>query len=86
MCVNSESKTVPWGIFVSSTNFASSKCSGRRPSSTISGAFVSLPCTRSGTSMSPIGVWNTEPFTRAGMKFMDGAPMNPATNRLTGCS
>ena len=43
-----------------------------------------------GTGMSPIGEDSTWPpsfcFSEAGRKFIDGEPMKPATNRLSGCS
>jgi hypothetical protein len=84
--VNSVSKTVPREAIASSTNLASLKCSGRRPSSTIDPSAGSFPAAFSGTGISPSGVSNTLPFTCAGRKFIDGEPMNPATNRFAGCS
>ena len=38
------------------------------------------------TGTSTNGSFSRSPSTRAGRKFMGGDPMNPATNRLTGCS
>jgi hypothetical protein len=36
--------------------------------------------------MSPIAVLTVSPSIRPGRKFIDGEPMNPATNRLPGRS
>jgi hypothetical protein len=69
---------------------ASSKCSGRTPAIT-SRAPVPLPdssrrCRSSVSGASPKGS-RIAPFSiRAGMKFMAGDPMKPATKRFLGVS
>ncbi len=70
----------------SPTSAASSKSSGRMP------AISCLPLPRSprrsrssdGSGASPIGSLTLSPSSVAGMKFIAGEPMKPATNRLTG--
>jgi hypothetical protein len=34
----------------------------------------------------PIGSFTVSPSSSPGRKFIDGEPMKPATNRLTGCA
>jgi hypothetical protein len=69
----------------SPTSDASSKFSGRTPAiSCLPWAPPTRPRTSSGSRTSAIGSLTVSPSTVAGMKFIAGDPMKPATNRFSG--
>ena len=78
-------KVDPTCFLASSTSDASSKYSGRMPTSTSSRP-ATFSARAASSSIGPNGVSSLFPATVAGRKFIGGDPMNPATNRLTGCS
>lgn len=64
---------------------ASSKLPGRIPAiSTVRSPIAADHSSRIGTDVN--GIFNSSPSTDAGTMFIGGDPMNPATNRFTGCS
>ena len=67
------------------TTAASSKFSGRMPAiSCLPAVWPTASAASRGSRTSPTGSFTLSPSTVAGMKFMAGEPMNPATNRLFG--